>query len=577
MRDIMPKVFVLFLLILAGTASAEVILYQEDFTGSSDQLLDGRAPTISADPNALWQAGDDWLADGTIVWDGVPFGDSAYLPFEPVAGTAYTLMAQISATDGNTPNDWIGMGFTQTANPSGRFLENNNNDDAVYWMLTRAQTADLYDQTFTGVRVAGGQDFSTISENDLMIVLDTMSQPWVVQWYFGQELARTVNVAENHIPYFNYIALTNARCNGTISSLTLTRLATTIPQQPRDVAVFPGETAVLELTADSPNELTYQWFRTNRRTISPHDTHLNGQTEPVLTLENVQQADEAYYYCRVTDQATGRDHYTRVAGVGIKRIRAHWTLDEVDFDGWDFIDLIEGRLVAEAYGNPLFVEGIIGEAVVMEPYGGWGSKGSSFNPSDVTGQLTASFWLDWYGTNGQYQTILAKRNPANWTDSEAMWQISTSQDGPDLWFQSTHTNVSVPQGLHDDGNWQHIVATFDGQNGRVYINGELRAEQPWQFSSNADARLYIGAAETAAEAYHVNGAMDDVRLYNYALDPEEVAEIYYLTTGIKPCVYPIESLYDLTGDCQVSAEDLAMFARQWLVSGKYPDCLPDCE
>jgi len=78
-----------------------------------------------------------------------------------------------------------------------------------------------------------------------------------------------------------------------------------------------------------------------------------------------------------------------------------------------------------------------------------------------------------------------------------------------------------------DDRWVHIVATYDGDWMKVYINGKIAAEK--QIGSHTiDAtggKLGIGA-DIRSEAIGSNGfkgIIDEVKIYNYALTPEEIA------------------------------------------------------
>lgn len=213
--------FVLMAIVLAGAAGASTVIYQENFDGPADTLLNGRAPSI-APAGVTWVAGDDFKADGSVVWDGVPFGGSAYLPFSPQDGYIYELTAYVDMTQSDTGNDWIAMGFTELNTvPNSRFFNDNGERNPRYWMLSRVAGATLNDQTFVGPGTGGGQEAPTRSANDLKIVLNTTAATWTVSWYFDGSLARTVEVAEGDKGLLNYVALSTNRTTGTISSFKL--------------------------------------------------------------------------------------------------------------------------------------------------------------------------------------------------------------------------------------------------------------------------------------------------------------------------------------------------------------------
>ncbi|PIO00515.1 hypothetical protein COT72_00365, partial [archaeon CG10_big_fil_rev_8_21_14_0_10_43_11] len=77
-----------------------------------------------------------------------------------------------------------------------------------------------------------------------------------------------------------------------------------------------------------------------------------------------------------------------------------------------------------------------------------------------------------------------------------------------------------------NGEWYHLVATHDGASTlRLYVNGDLDNE--WSVSgtpSSTTGDLSIGGYDTGA--YSTKGWLDEVKIYNYALTPDEVRAEY---------------------------------------------------
>lgn len=89
--------------------------------------------------------------------------------------------------------------------------------------------------------------------------------------------------------------------------------------------------------------------------------------------------------------------------------------------------------------------------------------------------------------------------------------------------------VDTAVGIISDDIWAHIVATFDGTYGRVYIDGELKAttEKVGTISLSTNNRL-IGRGTALAVAYWFDGLIDEFRLYNQALTPLAIKALYEL-------------------------------------------------
>jgi len=66
--------------------------------------------------------------------------------------------------------------------------------------------------------------------------------------------------------------------------------------------------------------------------------------------------------------------------------------------------------------------------------------------------------------------------------------------------------------------WMTMVYTYDGQESRIYIDGELKNKGTGNtlFTPNA-SDLFIGRAESAEYPYWWNGVIDEVRIYNKVL------------------------------------------------------------
>ena len=224
------KLLVLQLLLLCAVISTAQgsVLYYDNFDGPAGVDLAGTTPDITTG-GATWVAGGNFGADGTVTYEGATMGDSAYLPFIPEDGYIYELSAKIDTRVSpfrNNVNDWIGLGFTQAnLSPELRFFDDSGvNNNPIYWGMTRTdQCTANKDQTFIGPRTASGANTTTISADNIKIVLNTTTPTWVVSWYYDGNLERTVNVDDALKPNFQYVAISNARADGSINEFILTR------------------------------------------------------------------------------------------------------------------------------------------------------------------------------------------------------------------------------------------------------------------------------------------------------------------------------------------------------------------
>jgi hypothetical protein len=76
--------------------------------------------------------------------------------------------------------------------------------------------------------------------------------------------------------------------------------------------------------------------------------------------------------------------------------------------------------------------------------------------------------------------------------------------------------------------WQHVVATKDGANMRLYINGELVAQGNDPSELPSGLRLLVGKLYPGSSDRPFAGQLDELAIYNRALTPEEIGTHYHL-------------------------------------------------
>lgn len=370
------------------------------------------------------------------------------------------------------------------------------------------------------------------------------------------------------------------------SSTAFLELEPIIIEHPQDQVVPLGGTATFNVTVD-PNivdnyTFSYQWYRTDGSEPAEDDILIANATDSELNIQNIDVGDERYYYCKVS--VNGWSVNSATAFLATMREMAHWPLNEDSFDySWgDHSDISSNDrpIVEWSMGSYVeFVDGVLGEpggAVKITEDSGWGETLDIFDPSGASGQLSVSLWLNWNGDPNERGQILLCKRDEGWSPDTMHWELGLTANGS-VNLVSYDYVVEADEAVLADGQWQHIAATFNGTTGRIYINGELRGEGTFAIGNAPGAEFMLG--NYMAENHRwVDGAMADVRIYGFPLSHEAVAGMYYDVTGIRACIHPAPAGMDLTGDCEITVKDLAVFAEDWLRSGRYPACLPDdCE
>jgi serine/threonine protein kinase len=147
---------------------------------------------------------------------------------------------------------------------------------------------------------------------------------------------------------------------------------------------------------------------------------------------------------------------------------------------------------------------------------------------DITEQITVTAWIKINAINKNWQAIITKGDSA--------WRLSSVQNEPRIHFAVTNG----PPGCYVNGNaliptneWHHVCGTYDGTKIRLYTDGIEDSASPVVYTGGITTNnypVYIGEnAEGTSRCW--NGLIDDVRIYNYALNETEVKNLYI---GSKP-------------------------------------------
>ncbi len=109
------------------------------------------------------------------------------------------------------------------------------------------------------------------------------------------------------------------------------------------------------------------------------------------------------------------------------------------------------------------------------------------------------------------------------------WKVSLTPEGRIRWtVNSTQgiRDVDAPQPVQTD-SYYHFTATFDGEAMVLYINGNLVAYQTLGGTIRPSSLdLLIGQMLPGDANFNFPGLIDEVRLHDYALDPEAAMVLY---------------------------------------------------
>ncbi len=104
------------------------------------------------------------------------------------------------------------------------------------------------------------------------------------------------------------------------------------------------------------------------------------------------------------------------------------------------------------------------------------------------------------------------------------WHLGTIEDGK-------VNDLAIYTGTPTSNRWVHLAGVYDGSTMTLYVDGSKIGEQPATGKIQVDDNpVTIGAEENGAESHVVesdfNGEIDEVRIYNRALNEKEIKAIY---------------------------------------------------
>ena len=106
------------------------------------------------------------------------------------------------------------------------------------------------------------------------------------------------------------------------------------------------------------------------------------------------------------------------------------------------------------------------------------------------------------------------------------WQLRYNAPGSNfMGFQFSAGGskwISVQQNLKE-GEWYHITGTYDGSDAVCYLNGEETQRMSMPAINSSDDPLFIGQ-DGWVNVF--DGVVDEVRMYDRALNPSEVKQNY---------------------------------------------------
>ena len=290
--------------------------------------------------------------------------------------------------------------------------------------------------------------------------------------------------------------------NIAVSSMVGTRIAPNVMKQ---TSAFPF--IVYDVSSDTPE----------------------GQKDSVALLDTANIMVSAY--CKTYSEASKLANYIRTALDRVNGVYNAVNIQAIDFDGYDDVfDDMSGSdgiyrkslnfniRIINSFNN-IYSTRFDG----VDDYVALGVTGMSSVIN--TGSMSAWIKLESTGASGHIMRL--------YEDTNNNIRIIYHNPSSELRFSykagGTATEAVLTDAIEGDGNWHHVVGTWDNNTGdlvAIYLDGVLKQ------STSGVSGTFTGSFTTAAIGNNADGGgfwkgnIDEVVLFNKALDATEVRDLY---------------------------------------------------
>jgi hypothetical protein len=205
----------------------------------------------------------------------------------------------------------------------------------------------------------------------------------------------------------------------------------------------------------------------------------------------------------------------------------HYTFD--DYDGSNVVDESGTGNTGTVYGAAFTSNGVMGGAYTLDGVDDYIDCGADAS-LQITSNLTYCAWIKPASGAGLPGYVMGRRAGSmshqigsflsTYPQGDAYFEVNDGSGVPSLKVRSGAVTV-------DDGAWYHLAGVYEsGASTRLYVNGELAASHTgtvFQALNGRHIPMHIGAW---LGHQHLEGCIDDVRVYARALSSNDVTQLF---------------------------------------------------
>jgi len=236
--------------------------------------------------------------------------------------------------------------------------------------------------------------------------------------------------------------------------------------------------------------------------------------DPTISITNVT------FYNSILENTTSEPEFSHLT-INDSSLVGYWSMDVNARDLSNNNN--DGTLTGNAFINSS--SGVYGGALELDGTGDYVeiATDSSIN---VFTAITVCSWIKPSLVGNTFQRIVAKSNGANGAGGYALALNPSDKSFYLLLNGSLDTFVTTSISAN---NWYFICGTADGTKTRIYLNSSIIKENSLVTIPGSNANSLRVGSDAGIASREFNGSIDEVMIFNRALNETEVSEIYNST------------------------------------------------